>query len=96
MRQPGIIKHHLNIIKHYTNVKDSIFNIEKSNQLAEIQTKYEIDKKEQENELLRKEQAVKNALLGKKDFENNVLFSGVLIFLIFTGCFIFIMCKKTH
>ncbi|CAN5550347.1 hypothetical protein BH23BAC1_BH23BAC1_11980 [soil metagenome] len=84
----------LEYYKLFTIVKDSIFNIDKSHQLAEIQTKYEIDKKEQENELLRKEQVVKNALIGKKDFENNVLISGVLIFLIFTGYFYFHNVQK--
>lgn len=78
----------------FAEVKDSVFNIEKSQQLAEIQTKYEIDKKEQENELLRKDQTVKNALIGKKIFENKVLISGVLVFLIITGYFYFHNVQK--
>lgn len=84
----------LEYYKVYSEVKDSVFNIEKSQQLAEIQTKYEIDKKEQENEILRKDQAVKNALISKKSFENNVLISGVLVFLIFTGYFYFHNVQK--
>ncbi len=84
----------LEYYKLFAEVKDSVFNIEKSQQLAEIHAKYEIDKKDQENELLRKDQAVKNALIGKKSFENNVLISGVLVFLIFTGYFYFHNVQK--
>lgn len=87
-------KSSLAFYKMYSVTKDSIFNIEKSHQLAEIETRYEMDKKEQENELLRKEQAVKNALIDKKDFENNALISGILLFFIFTGYFYFHNIQK--
>ena len=38
----------------YITVKDSIFNEEKSRQIAEMETKYETEKKDKENEILRK------------------------------------------
>lgn len=43
----------LSAYKAFSHVKDSIFNIEKSKQIAEMQAKYETDKKEKENEILR-------------------------------------------
>ncbi|WP_309939882.1 tetratricopeptide repeat protein [Aureibacter tunicatorum] len=39
----------LNAYKSYSALKDSIFNTEKSKQIAEMQVKYEADKKEKEN-----------------------------------------------
>jgi len=39
----------------YYNLKDSLLNIDKEKELAEIQAKYENEKQEQENELLKKE-----------------------------------------
>jgi len=43
----------LEAFRDYSAVKDSIFNLERSRQIAEMQTKYESEKKEQENILLR-------------------------------------------
>lgn len=45
------LKYHL----LYTQVKDSIFNEERSRRIAEMETKYETEKKEKENELLKKD-----------------------------------------
>lgn len=83
----GNYKKSLDIHKKYNNLKDSLFNIGKSEQIAEIQTKYEIDKKEGENELLRQEQIAKNAVIESKDFQNKLLFAGILFFLLFAGYF---------
>ena len=43
----------LDAYKNYTLVKDSIFNIEKSKQIAEMEAKYNAEKKEKENQILR-------------------------------------------
>ncbi len=45
----------LEYFKLYSAVKDSIFNEESSVKIAETQTKYETEKKEKENELLKKD-----------------------------------------
>jgi serine phosphatase RsbU (regulator of sigma subunit) len=45
--------------KLYTQLKDSIYNESSSSRLAQMQVLYETDKKEKENELLRKDQALK-------------------------------------
>ena len=49
----------------YDGVKDSIFNDESSNKIAEMQTKYDTEKKEKENELLRKEKEIQNATINR-------------------------------
>lgn len=45
----------LRYYKRYTVVKDSLYNIEKAKAIDEIQTKYETEKKEQQNLLLQKD-----------------------------------------
>ncbi|MBN1198971.1 MAG: tetratricopeptide repeat protein, partial [Bacteroidales bacterium] len=41
--------------QEYASIKDSIFTIERSKQIADMETKYETEKKVRENELLRKD-----------------------------------------
>ncbi len=41
--------------REYSTIKDSIFTIERSKQIADMETKYETEKKVRENELLRKD-----------------------------------------
>ena len=60
----------LQFFKKYSNLKDSVFNIDKSKQLAEVETKYEIEKKSQENALLRKDQEVKDQIIRRQNFQN--------------------------
>ncbi len=53
----------------YSQVKDSLFNEESSKQIAEMQTKYETEKKEKEILLLNKDKKLQNVELEKKDAE---------------------------
>lgn len=43
----------------YTQIKDSLFNEERSRQMAEMETRYETEKKQRENELLQKDLAIR-------------------------------------
>jgi tetratricopeptide (TPR) repeat protein/DNA-binding CsgD family transcriptional regulator len=54
------LKYHL----LYTQLKDSVFNEEKSMQIADMQAKYELDKKEKENELLKEKDKSRRATQG--------------------------------
>jgi len=49
----GKSKEALEAYKTFVAIKDSIFNTEKSKQIAEMEAKYESEKKEQENQILR-------------------------------------------
>ncbi|MCK4664200.1 MAG: tetratricopeptide repeat protein [Bacteroidales bacterium] len=49
----------LKYYKRYSFLKDSVFSAEKFEQITEMQTKYETEKKEQENIILRKEIEIK-------------------------------------
>jgi two-component system, NarL family, sensor kinase len=57
----------------YDHLKDSIFSEESSKQVAEMQTKYDTEKKEQENELLSKDNVVKAALIEQQTMQRNLL-----------------------
>ena len=50
----------LKFYKRYSFLKDSVFSAEKFEQITEMQTKYETEKKEQENIILRKEIELKD------------------------------------
>lgn len=56
--------------KLYSVLKDSIFKDDLSKDLAEMRTKYETEKKEQENKLLQKDNALTSAELEKSALEN--------------------------
>jgi tetratricopeptide (TPR) repeat protein len=49
----------LEAYKTFVAIKDSIFNTEKSKQIAEMEAKYESEKKEQENQILRQTISIK-------------------------------------
>jgi len=53
--------------KLFSAMKDSIFTDERSNQITEMQTKYDTEKKEKENELLRKETEIHQATIKKQN-----------------------------
>lgn len=51
----GKFENALEFHEKYVSVKDSIFNTEKSRQIAEMEAKYETEKKEKENRILRQD-----------------------------------------
>lgn len=56
--------------KAHSLLKDSIYQEDLSMDLAEMRTKYESDKKEQENQLLQVDNELKNVELEKSELEN--------------------------
>jgi two-component system NarL family sensor kinase len=54
--------------KQYVSVKDSLFNATKSEQINELQTKYETEKKQQQISLLNKENTIQKLELSRRDF----------------------------
>jgi len=63
---------HSNALFYYkkaSEIKDSIFNKENSIHFAEMQTRYETEKKERENIMLRKEEQLKNIQLKANKIE---------------------------
>jgi two-component system NarL family sensor kinase len=59
--------------QHYADLKDTIYSEESSKQIAEMQTRYNTEKKEKENILLQKENAVKNLQIQRGQNQKNTL-----------------------
>ncbi|NVO12342.1 MAG: tetratricopeptide repeat-containing sensor histidine kinase [Bacteroidales bacterium] len=67
---------------NYIRLKDSLFTIQKSEQLAEIKTKYEAEKKEQQIKILESENQLKEVVIKQNRFVRNTLITGIIIFVI--------------
>lgn len=65
----------------YSTYKDSIFDENKNKQLAELQTKYDSEKKEQENLLLSKDNQLKGVSLRKAQLQNYALITILFLML---------------
>lgn len=66
---------------NYIRLKDSLFTIQKSEQLAEIKAKYEAEKKEQQIKILESENQIKEILIRQGNFVRNTLIAGIIIFI---------------
>ncbi len=67
--------------QQYSAVKDSIFNVAKSKQISELQTQYETTKKQQEIDLLNKENTIHKLKLTQRDGIIMIISIAFLIFL---------------
>lgn len=56
-------------------LRDSIFAETTAKQIAEMQTKYDTERKERENSLLRKDNEIKELEIGRKELQRNSLFA---------------------
>lgn len=68
-------------VKH-TRLSDSLFNETKTEVIAELQTRYETEKKEAEIRLLNKEKEVQQKELSRKTVFQNFLVFGIIAFLL--------------
>ncbi len=60
--------------KKFSNLKDTIYKTEKSEQIAEMQAKFDVEQKEKENELLKEKNAKIELINARK---NILIFSGI-------------------
>ncbi|MEA2096361.1 MAG: tetratricopeptide repeat-containing sensor histidine kinase [Candidatus Cloacimonadota bacterium] len=73
----------LEYYKLYTEVKDSIFTEESSEKIAEMQTKYETEKKEKENEILKKDNDIQKLEINKQqNLRNSFIVISVLVLIL--------------
>ncbi len=68
----------------YSDIKDTIFKAEKSDQIVEMQTKFDTEQKEKENELL-KEKNARSELINQKKNILIIAVIGVLILMLIIG-----------
>ncbi len=66
-------------------LNDSIFNERSSRQIAEMQARYETERKEQENQLLRQENALKAAVIHNNSLERKWLYTGLGFIVLLIG-----------
>ncbi|MBI3501304.1 MAG: tetratricopeptide repeat protein [Bacteroidetes bacterium] len=81
--------------KLYSDTKDSLLNEESSKQIAEMQTKYETEKKEQQITLLNKDKELQDAQLNRQKIVIWSVVGGLLI-VVFLSIFIFRERKKSE
>lgn len=76
-------KKSLEYYRLYSEVKDSIFTEESSKKIAEMQTKYETEKKEKENEVLRKNNEIQNSeIIRQTNIRNSFIVISLLILIL--------------
>ena len=68
----------------YSSLKDSLFSMEKGKQLAQMQARFETDKKERENELLRRDDELMQTEIERQALEQYELI-GLISFLVILG-----------
>jgi tetratricopeptide (TPR) repeat protein len=79
----GKFKKALEYYKLCTEVKDSIFTEESSEKIAEMQTKYETEKKEKENEILKKDNDIQKLEINKQqNLRNSFIIISVLVLIL--------------
>ncbi len=76
-------KKSLEYYRLYSEVKDRIFTEESSKKIAEMQTKYETEKKEKENEVLRKNNEIQNLeIIRQTSIRNSFIVISLLILIL--------------
>nr|WP_320120202.1 tetratricopeptide repeat-containing sensor histidine kinase [uncultured Marinifilum sp.] len=73
-----------------SSLKDSIYNEKSSRQIAEMETKYASQKKEKENELLRKNNEIQNLEITKQTQFRNA----IIVLLVLVVLFVFILLNR--
>ncbi len=74
--------HHLNTFK---NISDSIFNVTKSKQIAELEIKYATEQKENDIRILKKDQLIQNENIKRANLTRNWILSGVFLLFLVIG-----------
>lgn len=69
----------LGYFKKQAQLNDSIFNADNSEQIAEMQTRFETEKKEKENEILKKENEIQELAGAKKDVLVASFLGGIIL-----------------
>lgn len=71
--------------RRYQELWERLFTREKTKQIAEMQTLYEVEKKQSENDLLRREQELSALAYAKQRSQRNFLFFVALLVMVLAG-----------
>jgi serine phosphatase RsbU (regulator of sigma subunit) len=80
--------------KEHSALKDSILSEEGSKQIAEMQTKYQTEKKEKEIELLNKDKETQSALTAEENKQKNIILGSVAAVLLLVLVFSIFMYNR--
>jgi signal transduction histidine kinase len=83
----------LSYLKQHLLLKDSLLNTNLNSEVAEMQTKYETEKKERENVELKNENAIKALELSKERSQRNVLVV-IILLIVLSAAFITVAIKN--
>lgn len=83
-------------IVKFNNIKEKIFSDEFAHQLAEVQTKYESEKKELQILNLQKEQELKDLTIAKQKTRNKYLILFIICLLIIAGIIFYAFRSKSE
>lgn len=82
-------------IEKYRQLNDSMYNTISSGQIAEMQTKYETEKKEKENSELKRKTEIQQLVIDNENQQKKTqLIIGISILLVIAGTFLFIYNQK--
>ncbi|OQA12782.1 MAG: Sensor protein VraS [Bacteroidetes bacterium ADurb.Bin397] len=73
--------------QQYISYNDSVYSISKAEAIAEMQTQYETEKKENQIQLLNKDKEIQQQQLDRKSMMQLVLISGIVVLIVFFGLF---------
>jgi diguanylate cyclase (GGDEF)-like protein len=86
--QTGDFRRALAYQRRYQSLWQELFNEEKTRQTAEMQARYEVEKKRRENELLKRERQIADLAMGRQRSQRNFLFFAGLLVLLLAGAFL--------
>ncbi|MHC1736490.1 MAG: tetratricopeptide repeat protein [Ignavibacteriaceae bacterium] len=81
----GDLTNAYNYLKIYQGLSDSLFNLENSRIINDLKEKYDAEKKEKENELLRSKTALQDSELKKQNYILNLFGIALLFIVVFSA-----------
>jgi len=81
-------------LESYKALNDSVFSAQKNKQLLEVEAVYQIEKKEKENELLKKDNIIKDLDILRKEKQRNYLLVGIFLIISFAVAVLYFYTNK--
>ncbi|MDB4534350.1 tetratricopeptide repeat protein [Vicingaceae bacterium] len=80
--------------KLFSDMKDSLISQSSEDKIAELETEYNTEKKQQEIDLLNTEKELRNVEIDKKNLQQNILIIGLIIALLLIGYVVYNLSQK--
>jgi signal transduction histidine kinase len=73
--------------KQYQRIKDSLFNKNKNRQIEEVETRFQMEARAQENELLKKQNQLQKTRIKRANLIRNLTIAGIVLISVFSVFF---------